>query len=70
MRGITVLNKHPLIPNIRQSSEKVYKFSEEAKICNTCNLPDSKCSYRCKRHKEELAKLKKGGNIVGNDKPD
>lgn len=53
-------NKHPLIPNITIKTDKVYRFSGVAKICNTCNLPDKNCSVNCKRYKEELAKLKQG----------
>ena len=64
-----MVNKHPLVPHIKIKSEKVYKFSDEANICGSCNLPDSKCSVRCKRYKEELAKLKQGGNSESNGKP-
>ena len=63
-----MFRKLPLIPEIRVRTDKVYKFSEKAKICGTCNLPTSKCSYRCKRYKEELLKLEQSkSNGKGND---
>lgn len=64
-----MVNKHPLIPNIRIKSEKFYKFSDKANICGSCNLPDTKCSEKCKRYREELAKLKQGRNSGSNGKP-
>lgn len=65
-----MVNKHPLIPAVMIRSEKVYKFSDEAEICHSCNLPDKYCSVKCKRYKEEMAKLKQGGNSESNGKPD
>ena len=64
-----MVNKHPLVPHINIRSEKVYKFSDKANICGSCNLPASKCSIRCKRYKEELAKLKQGSKSESNGKP-
>ena len=60
------MHKHPLVPAVHFSTNKVYRFSDEAKICNSCNLPDSKCSHNCKRYKEELAKLNNKVNEKSN----
>ena len=54
-------HKHPLIPSIKTGSDLVLHPSDEAEICMSCKLEDKKCSYSCKRYKEELDKLKQGG---------
>lgn len=63
-------HRHPLIPAVKISSDKVYKFSDEAEICHSCDLPDGHCSEKCKRYKRELAKLNQVSSSGSNDESD
>jgi hypothetical protein len=47
-----------ILHKIRTESDLTFKVSKKARICTDCKLSDSNCSERCKRYKEELAKLR------------